>query len=217
MARFITIAGPQSSGKSTVFKYLSKKYGNQNIKFVAEINPYEYKGTDHPKYLTTYGIQEILTKKTLALLRKIGDKTNFILETGPMQIIYVEKYDGIRKAETYFKKYLEISKPLNPFIIFIDTKPRISYMRRKAVYEERIQRHNLTNKKKEILKQYEEKIYELYPLWHKWLKRFPFDKKIVRNSYKTEKQYIKEVENIVKNLMSSELKKRQSVVRRRKS
>lgn len=200
--RFITISGPQSSGKSTVFKYLSKKYSRRGIKFVEEINPYEHTKTDHPKYLSTYGIQEVLTKKTLAVMKKLGNKTNIVMETGPMQIVYIDKYSNPKKAEEYFSKYVEISKKLNPFIIFIDTKPGISFKRRRKVYEERIDRHKMIHKKKEILKQYEEKIYDLYPLWHKWFKRYPFEKKIIKNSYKKEKQYIKEVEDVIKSLLN---------------
>lgn len=214
MAIFLTLAGPQSSGKSTVFNYLSKKYARNKIKFIPEINPYEVKKSDHPKFLSTYGIQESLTKKTLALLKKVNGKTDYIMETGPMQIIYVEKYDGLKKAEIYFKKYLQISKQLNPYIIFIDTKPHISFMRRKAVYVDRIKRHNLIDKKKEILKQYEDKIYELYPLWHKWLKKFPYRKIVIKNSYKSEKKFVSEVDKIVKSLLLSDSEKRQSLPRR---
>jgi hypothetical protein len=171
------------------------------VKFVEEINPYEHTKTDHPKYLSTYGIQEELTKKTLAVMKNLGRKTNIIMETGPMQIVYIDKYSTPKKAEEYFKKYVEISKKLNPFIIFIDTKPNISFKRRRKTYEERIRRHKMDNKKKEILDQYEEKIYYLYPLWHKWLDRYPFEKKIIKNSYKKESEYIKEVENLIKTLL----------------
>ncbi len=207
MSLFITVSGPQSSGKSTVFKYLESKYSKRGIKFIKEINPYEFKKTDHPKYLSTHGIQETLTKMTLSSLGKITSKKNHIMETGPMQIVYVEKYEGLKKANLYFKKYLKIVKPLNPIIIFIDTKPEISFRRRKQTYITRIKKHNLQDRQKQLLNEYKNKIFDLYPLWHKWLRKFPYKKIVIKNSYKSEDKFIKEVDKIIRSLLPPKSRK----------
>lgn len=202
MPKFIVISGPQSSGKTTIFSHLSKKYGNKKIRFIPEISPYTESGTDHPRLLSPYEIQENLTKKTLTLLENIDKNSDYVMETGPMQIVYIEKYTGIEKAENYFKKYLKIITPLKPVIVFVETKPEISFRRRKNKYVERIKRHGLLSKKEELLEQYEKKIYDLYPLWHKWLDKYPFEKIVVKNNYKTKKKFISEMEGIFRSLLS---------------
>ncbi len=201
MSLFITVSGPQSSGKSTVFKYLKGRYTKHGIKFISEINPYEFKKSDHPRYLSTHGIQETLTKMTLASLKKITSKINHIMETSPMQIVYVEKYEGLKKANLYFKKYIEIVKKLDPILIFIDTKPDISFRRRKQIYIARIKKHNLQDKQKQLLNEYKNKIFDLYPLWDKWLEKFPYKKIIVKNSYKSEDKFINEIDRIIQSLL----------------
>lgn len=202
MAYFIIITGPQSSGKTSSFKHLKKLH--KRAKFIEEVTPYDFKGSDHPKYISTYGIQEALAKKTIALLKKIDPKDNYFMETGPMQIVYLEKYSGLKQANFYYEKFLRIMEHWNPILVFIDTKPEISFKRRRNTYLERIKKHKLQDSRKTVMNTYREKIFRLYPLWHKWLKKFPFKKVIIKNSYKSEAEFKANLDKVILSLISRE-------------
>lgn len=197
MAHFISIAGPQSAGKTTAFKYLSKKYAKRGILFQMDMNPYIFKKSDHPKYISTQDFQEDLNRETIKLLQSIDRNTDVIMENGPMQVVYIEAYSGKRKAEEYFRKYVKLLKRLDPVIIMVDAKPKLSFKRRINEYLRRIKKHKLQKQAQTILDQYEKKIIDLYPLWNKWFKRFPFKKILIKNSYKKQEKYLAEIETVI--------------------
>ncbi|KKP66153.1 MAG: hypothetical protein UR68_C0035G0014 [Candidatus Roizmanbacteria bacterium GW2011_GWA2_35_19] len=201
MSHLIVISGPQSSGKTTVFNYLKGRL--KDFSFVEEINPYIVKKSSHPRYISPSGkFQEELSLMTLKKIKLLNSNKNYVFETGPMQIVYVEKYSGFKAANLYLKKYLKILKSFNPTIIFIDSKPEISFKRRKKKYLERIKEYRLEDKEKEILGEYKQKIIDLYPLWLKWLDRYPYKKIVINNNNKTKRQFIDEVSKIILSLLS---------------
>ena len=201
MSHLIIIAGPQSSGKTTVFNYLRDRL--KDFLFVEEINPYKVKKSSHPKYISPSGkFQEELSLMTLKKIKSLTAKKNYIFETGPMQIAYVEKYSGLKVASLYFKKYLKILKSFNPTIIFIDSKPEVSFKRRRKKYLERIKEYHLEDKREEILSEYKQKIIDLYPLWNKWFNKYPYNKIVIKNSNKTKRRFINEVSEIILSLLS---------------
>lgn len=212
MAYFIILTGPQSSGKTSSFRHLKSVY--KSAKFIEEVTPYDFKGSDHPKYISTYGIQEELAKKTITLLKKIDPEDNYFMETGPMQIVYLEKYSGVEKASLYFKKFLKIMTAWNPILVFIDTKPQISFKRRKNIYLKRIEKHKLQDSRKAFMDIYRQKIFKLYPLWHKWLNKFPFEKIIIKNSYKSEEEFRVNLDKIILSLISRESTRQKNRPRR---
>lgn len=198
MAHLIIIAGPQSSGKTTALNFLKNKF--KKYTFINEINPYVVAGSNHPKYATTISnTQKQLTKITLSKIKELNKNADYIFETGPLQVVYVEKYSGIGSAKYYFKRYIEILDSFKVTIIFIETLPKISFKRRKNKYLERIIKFGLEKDTKKIMNEYKEKIFSLYPLWHKWLTKFPFQKIIIENNYKTKQKFLEEINLLIKN------------------
>ena len=83
-----------------------------------------------------------------------------------------------------------------PVILFIDTKPAVSWKRRKPIYEKRTAGIPSVQERKKAMKKYRSTIERLYPLWIKWYKKFPFEKYMIRNSYKNEEVFLNEVMTI---------------------
>jgi hypothetical protein len=134
-------------------------------------------------------------------MKNLDPSKNYIFETGPLQIVYVEKYSGIRQANIYFEKYLKALKLFKPTIIFIDTKPYISFKRRKNKYLDRIKTHGLSKESKIIIQEYRDKIFDLYPLWRKWLDKFSCQKIIIKNSYKSKEEMLKIISDVFVNIV----------------
>lgn len=105
----------------------------------------------------------------------------------------------------FYKRYVDIYKKYNPIIIFLDTKPRVSWRRRKPYYLERIKKSGITDvkEKQKMLKKYRQTIDDLYPLWLKWYKKFPFEKYMIKNSYKSYKKFVDEVFDTFSSISSS--------------
>ncbi|MGB9883701.1 MAG: hypothetical protein ACPLRN_04315, partial [Microgenomates group bacterium] len=110
---------------------------------------------------------------------------------------------NFKSAKTYFKKYLKIYKNYQSMVIFIDVKPKISWKRRKNKYWQRIKEAGIIDKDeiKKRFKKYKKIIFDLYPLWLKYFKIIPFQKIIIKNSYKTKKVFLEETEKKIKNFL----------------
>ncbi len=217
MACLLIIAGPQSSGKTTVFNLLKNyliddRQPDKRVAFLSEINPYCFVNKNHlGAAFVDKKLQIAIANADLKRIQKIIDNNfdhdrgkscdkTYLIETGIFGLVYFEHILGRKKAEIYFKKYLEMYKHFSPIILFIDTKPEISWKRRKPKYLERIKNSGVIDPKKKaaMLKKYRGIIDALYPLWLKWYKKFPFEKYMIRNSYKTERAFLKEIVGLCK-------------------
>lgn len=206
MKEFLIIAGPQSSGKTTAFNYLKNKLINnhkkkETVKFFPEVNPYSIVGKDHLGGAFTNKELEIkIIKKDLELLKNINSlpdrMTPIIIETGIFHLVYGEIFCGVRITNSFYQKYLELHKNLKTKIIFIDTKPEVSWKRRKAIYKKRTANFTNPQERKKALERYRLTIERLYPLWLKWYKKLPFEKYMIRNSYKKERLFLREIMDI---------------------
>lgn len=207
--RLIVIAGPQSSGKTTSLNLLKQKYPNFN--YLEEINPYNITNNNHQGAAFVnknmqINIANIDIRRTKNILvdqlshdRGNNGKTNnaYIIETGIFGLVYFERLMEIKNTDIYYKKYLSIYKKFDPIIIFIDTKPTISWKRRKPIYLKRIKDNGIIapSDKKAALKKYRQIIYDLYPLWLKYYNKVPFDKYMIKNSNKSYSRFKQELIN----------------------
>ncbi len=192
MAKLIIIAGPQSSGKTTVFQFLQKKF--PAFHFVPETNMYSVIGKNHPgAAYVTKDLEIQIVKKDIKKIKAIPRTVQIaVMETGIFHLMYLEAIADKKTAETYYLKYRKAHGKLQPVILFIDTKPAVSWKRRKPIYEKRITHITDSKERETVMKKYRSTIYRFYPLWLKWYKKFPFEKYMIRNSYKTEEAFLKE-------------------------
>ncbi|MEK7078478.1 MAG: AAA family ATPase, partial [Patescibacteria group bacterium] len=168
--KLIIIAGPQSSGKTTIMELLEKKY--PHIPFIKEINPFTIISKNHLG--GAYVDDETERKITDADIKKIKDINRnqkiVVMETGILHCAYIEYYCGIKAVQQYLQAYIKAHEGLHPIIFFIDTKPQISWKRRRKNYIQRIHRAGVTDakKRKEMLEFYCTRIGNIYHLWHKY-------------------------------------------------
>lgn len=191
MAKLIVLAGPQSSGKTTALNLLKEKY--PNLTFLPEINPFTFQknhlggafaDTDMQKRITNTDLE-----RTAGFVAKDG---TYVVETGIFSLVYFERVFGAKKAEKQLKKYLTLYKKLNPTIIFIDTKPKFSWQRRKPYYLGRVKIAAKDLKtQKEMMKTYKQMIFSNYLLWIKYLDLLPYNKIVIKNSFKTYEEFKK--------------------------
>lgn len=203
LTKLIIIAGPQSSGKTTAFNHLKIKF--PNFHYQEEINPYLLRGSNHPGgAFTTHDLEMELVNEDIKELNNLNNRESnhhktIILETGIFHLVYAESFCGKKIADRYFEKYLKIISKFNTQIIYIDTKPEISWRRR---YPDYLARTKLNGDVK-ALEKYQNKLYKLYPIWLKWYDRIPFKKQTIRNSFITKDRFIEKIEENLKNLPRS--------------
>lgn len=188
----IVIAGPQSSGKSTVFNYLKEKYPQHN--FLPEINPYTFVKKDQSvhKKMDNLNIQKLIFKEDYKRTKQLVNSNDVsIIETGIFNVVYMHNIVGKEAANKQMETYISIYKKINPYIIFVDTKPQISWKRRKTEYMERISLKE-KDQSKQIMAFYKDRIFKLYPLWMYYFEYMPFKKVMIRNSYKEQNEFLKE-------------------------
>lgn len=207
MAHFITIAGPQSSGKTVAINHLKKKHPKWY--FMEVIDPYTIGGMDHAgAAYTDRDLQKSLLKIELIKINSMHKKTNPVLiaEMGIMRLVYASHFYDKKLANEYFEQYVDAYESFNSHIIFIDTKPEQSFSRRRNKYIERIKNRGIKDKKKfdKALKKYEDTIFRLYPHWLKLFNKIPFPKTIIKNSHISEAEFLSEIDKTVGRIISAE-------------
>lgn len=198
----LVIAGPQSSGKSTAFRYLQKIY--KKVNFVPEVNPVTIVGNSHfGGAFADRKIQKIIAGITLQKLAEFSRTNNiYISETSIFGAVYYEKICGEKEANDYLEKLINICKKFKIIIIFIDTKPQISWSRRKNIYLKRIKHIKKASEKKKMLDIYKKNLFDLYPIWLKYYHLFPYQKFMIKNNRKSFSKFIKEVETKVAEILT---------------
>lgn len=204
MTQLITIAGPQSSGKSTALRIIQKQFPQFII--YPEVNPYTVESKKHKGGAYT---NSELSKKIVEIdIQNIvnipcNNNNIHILETGILHLSYIEKICGYECAKEYFQKYLIAYKNLDTTIIFIDTKPEVSWKRRRKKYLNRIKNNAITdsNRISEELKKYRQMLETIYPLWLKYYHQAPFKKYIIKNSKMNTTIFSNELLRIIKKII----------------
>lgn len=202
ITRLIIIAGPQSSGKTTALNLIKKKFPNLTI--INETNQYSLVSKKHlGGAFVTKEIEQKILDTDIKVVAKINRSLPVVvIETAIFHMVYGEYYCNKQLAKKYYSKYIHCHKNLHPIIIFINTKPEISWKRRKPIYLKRIKDNEIIipSVKKTVLNKYRKIIYNLYPLWLKYYKIIPFEKYMIRNSNKSYFKFKKELLDLVHRL-----------------
>lgn len=203
MTKLIIIAGPQSSGKTTTLNLLKEFY--PAIPVIPETNQYNVQSKDHPGGVFVGKKLEIkIISKDISVIQRI-DRTvhKVIIEDGIFHQLYMEKFGDKTMLEKFYEKYMKACEGLHPIILFIDTKPEISWQRRKKIYAERVKKAGVTvrSEKQKMMEIYRKRIFDLYPLWHKYYNLFPFEKYMIKNSYKSYNTFVEDFMKVFRKLM----------------
>ncbi len=194
--KLIIIAGPQSSGKTTAFQFLKKI--RPDFLYIPETNMYSIISKSHrgAAYVTKTN-ERIILKNDIGIHRTIpGNIAAAVIETGIFHLIYAEAILGLKQATKYYQQYCSALKEFNPVIIFIDTKPEVSWKRRKSTYEKRTANMNNPKERKNAMKKYKQTMFRFYPVWIKWYERFRFKKYMIRNSLQSKKVFLESIQII---------------------
>ena len=205
--RYVIIAGPQSSGKTTAVNYLSTFYMGKVIVH-REINPLLlYPKTARLGSIAATG--EMQNKIMRADLRRLKMVTNesktHLAETDVFHLVYILLYLGEEAYKRAFQEYKEALTNFRTTVIFINTKPEVSFARRKEEYAKRVaaevirqeipleKEQDFTNK---MLTVYQKRITDLYPLWLRVFNELNFcEAKIeVENNGLSEKGFVKQIQ-----------------------
>lgn len=204
MTKFITVSGPQSSGKTTLLNYLKKKYPHWQI--IDEINPASItKKKDFGALNTSVEIEKEIIEANISLVSSIERNHKTVLtEQGIFNYVFNQYFLYKKLADEYYHKLFKAHNGLDCFIVFINIKPEISWQRRKEKYIKRITNKGINDKNiiDEYLEQYKKIIFDLYPLWIKCYKKIPFKKITIENSYKEKHIFLEEAEKTILSLLS---------------
>lgn len=189
--KLIIFAGPPSSGKSIIFQLIGKKYSV--VQLLPEINPYTVIGNHHHGGAFVDHSQEIkITEANIQrLIAILHQQKVFVTESDIFHLAYHKKLRNNKTFATYQKLYYQLYQKLHVSIFFIDTKPHISFRRRKTIYLNRVKDKD-PKTRRAMINAYESNIYELYPHLIELYNELPFDKIMIKNSYKSRGRFIKE-------------------------
>lgn len=201
---YICLAGPQSSGKTKALKILSKKF--KNIRPHSEINPFVMTNNNHLGGVFVDGsLERKIIKadiKRLAWLTQARKREIHLVETGLFHLVYAQEKLKDEELEEFKNQYQNSLKRFNVGTLFIDTKPQISWARRRGYYLKRtraeIKRRRLNGVeakkfREKMMKKYKNRIFALYPLWLKTYSSLPYSKVKISNNSKSLPAFEKKV------------------------
>ncbi len=208
----VEIAGPPSSGKTTIFERLKEKFPQLN--FLYEINPYVlFKNHKGSAYVTLEQELKIINADLERLKRVVSSRTSAVIETGIFHLVYLRKFLRKEKSNVngeliyrkLFKEYMRLLNNMPHLIIFIDTKPHISWKRRRVNYRERVDKiiKEKGGKVRELMKKYKDNIYTLYPLFKNFYEELPFYKVRVNNNVRPLERFVQDVERKMQKFLES--------------
>lgn len=200
----IIIAGPMVSGKTTAAKILVRIF--KNTVYHKEINQYTLRGGSHlGGAFVDQKLEEEIVEADLSRLKKIvGEDKGLIhlIETDIFHCVYTKLIEGEEKAERFKKEYRKLHQKAKVGALFLDTKPQISWARRRGYYLKRtlaeIKRQGLrgVEAKKlqdKTMRKYKERIFTLYPFWLEMFETLPFPKIKIPNNGKSLEIFRKKV------------------------
>ncbi len=203
MTKLIIIAGPQSSGKTTTLNYLKKKHPEWH--FVDEVNPASITGKkDFGALNTSAQLERKIIEEDIKNIEKISRGHKFVLlECGIFHYAYARYFLYKKIADEFFQKYLGAHHGLDPFVLFIHTKPDASWERRKGKYVKRLKNKGISEPDimEKHLTKYREMIETLYPFWLDCYKKVPFPKMTIPNTVKSKGVFLKEADKVIQSLL----------------
>jgi len=177
----ILITGPQSSGKTTLFNYLKNQYSK--ARFQPEINPYTILTKHSGSAFVTEDLQTEISRLTIKQFKaflNLPQSPLIFWETGFMNLAYMKRDLKPKNYSAFKNRYLKLAHSTNIKTIFIDTKPQVSWQRRKAIYLNRVKQYLKDNQIQDLEKQrkitetrmakYKQNLWLMYPLFKKAVK-----------------------------------------------
>lgn len=192
--KLVVIAGPQSSGKTTSLNHIKHKY-RSDLDFHPEINQYNLypKTTKLGSISVSSEMEQEIIRADLSHINNISPTSRIqVLETSVFHLVYSNHLAPSIYQEAKMG-YLKAISSHELYVIFIDSKPEISFARRKQNYLARVK--DKPNKK-ELMAKYEQRINDLYPIWHQVYNEIDYakDKTIIRNNHSDQDRFLREVE-----------------------
>ncbi len=188
----VFISGSQSAGKTTLFNYLKDFY--PQAKFQPEINPYTLVGKHSGGAFVTTDLQKEISRLTIEQFKRLSKpakKRLVFWETGFMNLAYVLR-DGKGENYLYFKKeYLKLASLAEVKVVFIDTRPEVSWQIRRANYLKRVQEylednHIKEEKREEVtqlrMARYKKNLWLMYPLFKETLEVLNLPTYVIENN-----------------------------------
>lgn len=200
------LSGPPSSGKTTVFNYLKHIFAGE-MEFFEEINPYTFFKKHKGGAFVDFDLELEIIKADFNRLQKVVNlKKHVLLETGLFHLVYLkrltekENTEKTRDLYSFFENnYLSFFNSIPHLIIFIDTKPELSWQRRRLVYRKRVGKIIKENggKVRELMGKYKNNLFELYNYFKGFYDFLPLNKILVKNNYRSKKSFLDEVKKII--------------------
>ncbi len=210
----VFISGSQSAGKTTLFNYLKNFY--PQAKFQPEINPYTVVGKHSGGAFVTTDLQKEISRLTaeqFKILSKPAKEGLVFWETGFMNLAYVLR-NGKDENYLYFKKeYLKLARLAEVKIVFIDTRPEVSWQRRRANYLKRVQEylednHIKEEKREEVTQQrmakYKKNLWLMYPLFKETLKVLNLPTYVIENNGNSLEEFLDRGRQLIDKIVSND-------------
>ncbi len=201
----VVIAGPQASGKTTGWEFLKNKYGqvadfyeemNQNILFPEKVKL--------GSIIVDAKMERKIHEADIASIAEMKMRNKLrVAETLMFHVVYYEEMVDKEFYERGKKDYQEALREFQVGVIFIDTRPEVSFRRRESEYERRIkneiERRGLGGSeakrfRQEMRGKYLRKMKERYPLWKQVYDEIDYaEKRVIDNNDLSEEEFLKQV------------------------
>ncbi len=212
MGKIFVIGGPQSSGKTTAWQFLRDKYGSR-VGFYEEMSPYVlFPEKSKMGNLAVDGeMEKKIHEADVARVSKILRENEVgVVETLMFHAVYYEEFVGEEFYCQGMKDYEEVLRGVEVGVLFIDTKPEISFARRRDNYLQRVvsetERRGLKGEEarkwsEETMKKYEDRIKNRYQKWWQVFEELDYVKKkwVIENNERSEESFLSEVEKVFSN------------------
>ncbi len=214
--RVIVVAGPQSSGKSTALAWLEEK---PSVVILPEVNPASLTGHQLGGLASNEAVEQAIVDEDLRQvtnqleqLEAGGGERVLVWETGPFHLVYGHHY-RLPNVDQLSQRYRDLLDRTQPGLIFIETKPEVSWRRRQDNYQRRVaqflaQEGPMDSKEKQekarqLLDQYRQRLEALYPFWQRQLREWPHPQVVIANNDLSFDQFRAEVEQAFEKLLLS--------------
>jgi len=207
--KIIVIAGPQASGKTTVWRFLSDKYGGR-AGFYEEMNPYVL--FPEKARLGSVVVDAEMEKKIHeADVARIGEVLKEgmvgVIETLMFHAVYYEEFLGKEFYHQGMRDYEKALREVEVGVLFIDTTPEVSFARRRGEYWWRvvreIERRGLKGEEarrwgEEMMKKYETRMKDRYQKWWQVFEELDYvkEKWVIENNDRSRGSFLNEVEKV---------------------
>jgi len=202
MKRLVTIAGPQSSGKTTLFKHLSSVLSD--TVFLSETNPASVSNNMSLGALqTTRNLEKMIIAKDIETIKNTTSDKNTIIETGIFHCAFASFFLGKKESDDFFYDYLRAQAKWQSLLIFIKCLPETSFLRRKNKYLQRIRDTGITseNQISKKMNLYKKVIFEMYPQHLSCYRKYPLEKTAIENDDLTESNFLKKALTVINSFL----------------